>query len=106
MNDEALFQEYSTNRALQAVYPDFASYRDFILSQMPAQANDNSGISGMLNNATSSMGSIKDLGKNLIMNKISFKMGLGLNPIGIGSMMLGGLKNLNDRIQSSDFARS
>ena len=106
MNDEALFQEYSTNRALQAVYPDFASYRDFILSQMPAQANDNSGISGMLNNATSSMGSIKDLGKNLIMNKISSKMGLGLNPIGIGSMMLGGLKNLNDRIQSSDFARS
>ena len=106
MNEEALFQEYSTNRALQAVYPDFASYRDFILSQMPAQANDNSGISGMLNNATSSMGSIKDLGKNLIMNKISSKMGLGLNPIGIGSMMLGGLKNLNDRIQSTDFARS
>ena len=106
MNEEALFQEYSTNRALQAVYPDFTSYRDFILSQMPAQANDNSGISGMLNNATSSMGSIKDLGKNLIMNKISSKMGLGLNPIGIGSMMLGGLKNLNDRIQSTDFARS
>ena len=106
MNEEALFQEYSTNRALQAVYPDFASYRDFILSQMPAQANDNSGISGMLNNATSSMGSIKDLGKNLIMNKISSKMGLGLNPIGIGSMMLGGLRNLNDRIRSSDFGQA
>ena len=106
MNEEALFQEYSTNRALQAVYPDFASYRDFMLSQMPAQANDNSGISGMLNNASSSMGSIKDLGKNLIMNKISSKMGLGLNPIGIGSMMLGGLRNINDRIQSTDFARS
>ena len=106
MNEEALFQEYSTNRALQAVYPDFASYRDFIMSQMPAQANDNSGITGIVNNAASSMGSIKDLGKNLIMNKISSKMGLGLNPIGIGSMMLGGLRNINDKIQSTDFARS
>ena len=52
------------------------------------------------------MGTMKDLGKNLIMNKISSKMGLGLNPIGIGSMMLGGLRNINDRIQSTDFARS
>ena len=33
MNEEALFQEYSTNRALQATYPDFATYRDFICSQ-------------------------------------------------------------------------
>jgi len=40
------------------------------------------------------------------MNKISSKMGLGLNPIGIGSMMLGGLRNINDKIQSTDFARS
>ena len=106
MNEEVLFQEYSTNRALQAVYPDFASYKDFILSQMPAQANDNSGLTGIINNAASSMGTMKDLGKNLIMNKISSKMGLGLNPIGIGSMMLGGLRNINDRIQSTDFARS
>ena len=107
MNEEALFQEYSTNRALQATYPDFATYRDFVMSQMPAQANDNSGISGMLNNAASSMGSIKDLGKNLITSKLSSKMGLGLvNPFSIGSMMLGGLKNINDRIQSTDFARS
>ena len=106
MNEEALFQEYSTNRALQAVYPDFASYRQFILSQMPAQANEG-GIPQVLNNAASSMGSIKDLGKNLIMNKITSKMGLGLvNPLSIGSMMLGGLKNINDRIQSTDFARS
>ena len=106
MDEEALFQEYSTNRALQAVYPDFSSYKQFILSQMPAQANEG-GISQVLNNAASSMGSIKDLGKNLIMNKISSKMGLGLvNPLSIGSMMLGGLKNINDRIQSTDFARS
>ena len=107
MNEEALFQEYSTNRALQATYPDFATYRDFVMSQMPAQANDNSGISGMLNNATSSMGSIKDLGKSLITSKLSSKMGLGLvNPLGIGSMMLGGLRDINDRIRSTDFARS
>ena len=62
MNEEALFQECSTNRALQAVYPDFASYRDFILSQMPAQANENSGISGVLNNTSSNVGAMKDLG--------------------------------------------
>ena len=67
MNEEALFQEYSTNRALQATYPDFATYRDFVMSQMPAQANDNSGITGLVNNATSSMGSLKNLGKNLIL---------------------------------------
>jgi hypothetical protein len=106
MNEEALFQEYSTNRALQATYPDFATYRDFVMSQMPAQANDNSGITGLVNNATSSMGSLKDLGKNLIMNKLSSKMGMSFNPIGIGAMMLGGLKDINQRIQSTDFARS
>ena len=107
MDEEALFQEYSTNRALQAVYPDFNSYKEFILSQMPAQANDNSGITGMVNNATSSMGSLKDLSKNLITSKLSSKMGLGIiNPLSIGSMMLGGLKDINDRIQSTDFARS
>jgi hypothetical protein len=106
MNEEALFQEYSTNRALQATYPDFATYRDFVMSQMPAQANDNSGITALVNNATSSMGSLKDLGKNLIMNKLSSKMGMSFNPIGIGAMMLGGLKDINQRIQSTDFARS
>jgi len=107
MNEEALFQEYSTNRALQATYPDFATYRDFVLSQMPAQANDNSGITGLVNNATSSMGSIKDLGKSIITSKLSSKMGLGLiNPLSIGSMMMGGLRDVNDRIQSTDFARS
>jgi len=106
MNEEALFQEYSTNRALQATYPDFPTYRDFVMSQMPAQANENGGIPLVLNNAANSMGSIKDLGKNLIMNKLTSKMGMSLNPIGIGSIMLGGLKNINDRIQSTDFARS
>jgi hypothetical protein len=106
MNEEALFQEYSTNRALQATYPDFATYRDFVMSQMPAQANDNSGITGLVNNATSSMGSLKNLGKNLIMNKLSSKMGMSFNPVGIGAMMLGGLKDINQRIQSTDFARS
>ena len=107
MNEEALFQEYSTNRALQARYPDFATYRDFILSQMPAQANDNSGLSSIVNNATSNMGSIKDLGRNIITNKLSSKMGLGIiNPLSIGSMMMGGLRDINDRIQSTDFARS
>tara|TARA_A100001391_G_C5038892_1_gene270333 strand:+ start:492 stop:1046 length:555 start_codon:yes stop_codon:yes gene_type:complete len=106
MNEEALFQEYSTNRALQARYPDFASYRDFVMSQMPAQANESGGLPLVLNNAASSMGSIKDIGKNLIMNKLSSKMGLGFSPIGIGSMMLGGLRNLNDRIRSSDFGQA
>jgi hypothetical protein len=106
MNEEALFQQYSTNRALQATYPDFATYRDFVMSQMPASANENSGISGMLNNATSSMSSIKDLGKNLIMNKLSSKMGLGLNPIGIGGLVLSGLSGINDKIRQTDFARS
>ena len=34
-------------------------------------------------------------------------MGFRINQsFGIGSMMLGGLRNINDRIQSSDFARS
>ena len=106
MDEEALFQEYSTNRALQATYPDFATYRDFVMSQMPAQANDNSGISGMLNNAASSMGTMKDLGKNLIMNKLSTKMGMSLNPIGIGGLVLSGLSGINDKIRQTDFARS
>ena len=101
MNEEALFREYSTNRALQATYPDFATYRDFVMSQMPAQANDNSGITGIVNNAATSMG------KKLVMNKLSSNMGLGLiNPLSIGSMMMGGLRDINDRIQSTDFARS
>jgi len=106
MNEEALFQEYSTNRALQARYPDFATYRDFVMSQMPAQANESGGLPLVLNNAASSMGSIKDIGKNLIMNKLSSKMGLGFSPIGIGSMMLGGLRNLNEKIRSSDFGQA
>ena len=106
MNEEALFQEYSTNRALQATYPDFATYRDFVMSQMPAPANDNSGISGMLNNASSNMGSIKDLGKNFIMNKLNSKMGFSLSPIGIGGLVLSGLSGINDRIRQTDFARS
>ena len=106
MNEEALFQEYSTNRALQAVYPDFASYRDFIMSQMPAQANDNSGLTGIINNAASSMGTMKDLSKNLVMNKLSSKMGMSLNPIGIGGLVLSGLSGINDRIRQTDFARS
>ena len=106
MNEEALFQEYSTNRALQATYPEFAIYRDFVMSQMPAQANDNSGLTGIINNAASSMGTMKDLGKNLIMNKLTSKMGLGLNPIGIGGLVLSGLSGINDRIRQTDFARS
>ena len=106
MNEEALFQEYSTNRALQARYPDFATYRDFVMSQMPAQANESGGLPLVLNNAASSMGSIKDIGKNLIMNKLSSKIGLGFSPIGIGSMMLGGLRNLNEKIRSSDFGQA
>ena len=107
MNEEALFQEYSTNRALQATYPDFATYRDFVMSQMPAQANDNSGLTGIVNNAAASMGAMKDLGKSIITNKLSSKMGLGLiNPLSIGSMMMGGLRDINDRIRQTDFARS
>ena len=106
MNEEALFQEYSTNRALQATYPDFATYRDFVMSQMPAQANDNSGLTGIINNAASSMGTMKDLGKNLIINKLSTKMGMSLNPIGIGGLVLSGLSGINDRIRQTDFARS
>jgi len=31
---------------------------------------------------------------------------MSFNPIGIGAMMLGGLKDINQRIQSTDFARS
>ena len=106
MNEEALFQEYSTNRALQATYPDFATYKDFVMSQMPAQANDNSGLTGIINNAASSMGTMKDLGKNLIMNKLSSKMGMSLNPIGLGGLVLSGLSGINDRIRQTDFAKS
>ena len=106
MNDEALFQEFSTNRALQAKYGDFSTYRDFVMSQMPAAANESSGLPLMLDNAASSLGSIKDLGKNLIINKLSTKMGMSLNPIGIGGLVLSGLSGINDRIQSTDFARS
>jgi len=106
MNEEALFQEYSTNRALQATYPDFATYRDFVMSQMPAAANESSGLSSILNNAASSVGTIKDLGKNLIMGKLTSKMGMGLNPIGIGGLVLQGLSGVNDKIQSTDFAQA
>ena len=105
MNEEALFQEYSPNRALQATYPDFATYRDFVMSQMPAQANDNSGIL-MLNNAASSMGTIKNLGKNLILNKLSSGIKLGLNPIGIGGLVLGAVSGLNNRLRQTDFAKA
>ena len=106
MNEEALFQEYSTNRALQATSPNFASYRDFVMSQMPAQANDNSGVSGVLSNVSSNMTTMKDLGKSFILNKLSRSAGLGFNPIGIGGLLLSGLGNLNEKIQSTDFARS
>ena len=40
------------------------------------------------------------------MNKISSKMGLGLNPIGIGGLVLGAVSGLNDRLRQTDFARS
>jgi len=32
MNEEQLFQQYSTNRALQATYPDFESYKQGVMS--------------------------------------------------------------------------
>ena len=32
MNEEQLFQKYSTDRALQALYPDFKSYKQAVLS--------------------------------------------------------------------------
>ena len=108
MNEEALFQEYSTNRALQAVYPDFATYKQFMLSQIPAQGNDNRdnvGI-GSINNATTSMGSIKDLGRSLITNKLTSKMGLGITPIGIGGLIFDAISGLNNKIRQTDFARS
>ena len=76
------------------------------MSQMPAQANDNSGLTGIINNAASSMGTMKDLGKNLIMNKLSSKTKLGLNPIGLGGLVLSGLSGINNRIRQTDFARS
>ena len=76
------------------------------MSQMPAQANDNSGLTGIINNAASSMGTMKDLGKNLVMNKLSSKIGMALNPIGIGGLVLSGLSGINDRIRQTDFARS
>ena len=54
------------------------------------------------------MGSIKDLGKNLICPLLIMTslIGIGFKSFGIGSMMLGGLRNINDKIQSTDFARS
>ena len=52
------------------------------------------------------MGTKKRIGKSIITNKLN-KMGLGLiNPSSIGTMMMGGLRDINDRIQSTDFARS
>ena len=99
MNDDLIFQEYSTNRALQATYPTYESYRDFVLSQQPQQADSNSVGIAPLNNAT---GSIKSLGKNLIMNKLS-----GGNPLTmVGGMMLSGLSGINDKLRQTDFARS
>ena len=41
MNEDLIFQEYSTNRGLQATYPNYESYRDFVMSQQPQQANSN-----------------------------------------------------------------
>ena len=102
MNEELLFQEYSTNRALQATYPDFATYRDFVMSQMPAQANQSNGLPLTLDNITSNIGSIKDLGRHLITKKLSSKFGL-LNPIGIASFVFSGM---NDKLRQTDFARS
>ena len=32
MNEEQLFQQYSTDRALQARYPDFESYKQAVIS--------------------------------------------------------------------------
>ena len=94
MNEEALFQEYSTNRALQAVYGDFESYKNFMMSQMPAQANEG-GLPLIINQATTNLGSIKELGKNYITNKLASKAGLGMNPIGIGGLALDALRGIN-----------
>ncbi len=99
MNDDLIFQEYSTNRALQATYPTYESYRDFVLSQQPQQADSNSVGIAPLNNAT---GSIKSLGKNLIMNKLG-----GGNPLTMaGGLMLSGLSGINDRLRQTDFAQA
>ncbi len=96
MNEDLIFQEYSTNRALQATYPNYESYRDFVLSQ---QNDSNSVGIAPLNNT---MGSIKSLGKNLIMNKLG-----GGNPLTmVGGMMLSGLSGLNDRLRQTDFAQA
>jgi hypothetical protein len=105
MNEDALFKEYSTNRALQAVYPSFESYRDFMMSQMPAQANEK-GLPLVLDNTMSNLGTIKDLSKNYITNKIATKAGLSFNPIGLGGLFLDSIRGLNDKIQQTDFARS
>ena len=105
MNEEALFQEYSTNRALQAVYGDFESYKNFMMSQMPAQANEG-GLPLIINQATTNLGSIKELGKNYITNKLASKAGLGMNPIGIGGLALDALRGINKKIRQTDFARS
>ena len=96
MDENLIFQEYSTNRALQATYPNYESYRDFVTGQ---QQDSNSVGIAPLNNT---MGSIKSLGKNLIMNKLS-----GGNPMTmVGGMMLSGLSGINDKIRQTDFARS
>ena len=105
MNEELLFQEYSTNRALQATYPDFTTYRDFVMSQMPASSNQSSGLPKTLDNITSSIGTAKNLGRSLITSKLSSKIGL-LNPIGIGGLVLSGLTGINDKLRQTDFARS
>ena len=105
MNEEALFQEYSTNRSLQAVYPSFEVYRDFMMSQMPAQPNDK-GLPIILDSAVSNIGSIKDLGKNYITNKLATNAGLPFSPIGLGGLFLDSIRGINDKIQQTDFARS
>lgn len=96
MNEDLIFQEYSTNRALQATYPNYESYRDFVVSQ---QTDPNSVGIAPLNNT---MGSIKSLGKNLIMNKLG-----GGNPLTMaGGLMLSGLSGINDRLRQTDFAQA
>ena len=95
MNEDLIFQEYSTNRGLQATYPNYESYRDFVMSQQPQQANSN-------NVGIAPLNSIKSLGKNLIMNKLS-----GGNPLSmVGGMMLSGLSGLSNRLQQTDFAQA
>jgi len=95
MNEDLIFQEYSTNRGLQATYPNYESYRDFVMSQQPQQANSN-------NVGIAPLNSVKSLGKNLIMNKLS-----GSNPLSmVGGMMFSGLSGLSNRLQQTDFAQA